>query len=276
MKKMILVSGFCIFMTDQNIVNQMPGLKKTFLLLLFFRLLAPAASAQIVNIESARMQSDTTGWLGNAGASMALTKNANEVFSAGMDAHLQYKTNKSLYLILGSYGFLKGNGEKLINNTFFHLRYNYKVTPVLRWEVFTQLQQNLISGIKYRFLFGTGPRLKILSTPHIRVYAATLLMYEEEKGNTKPTILHTDLRNSSYISFTIIPNKQVELISTTFFQPLLNQFKDFRILNQASLRVKAAKKLGIRINWNYLNDQYPAPGIPTVNYTLSTGIDYDF
>ena len=101
-------------------------------------------------------------------------------------------------------------------------------------------------------------------------------MYEEEKELVTPVILHTDFRNSSYISFTITPNDKVEITSTTFFQPLLNDLDDFRILNQASLRVKAGKKLGIRINWNYLNDSRPVAGIPSVNYSLSTGVDYNF
>ena len=67
----------------------------------------------------------------------------------------------------------------------------------------------------------------------------------------------------------------MEIVSTTFFQPLLNNWNDYRFLNQASVRLKAGKKLGININWNYLNDSYPVPGIPSVSYTLSTGIDYD-
>lgn len=234
------------------------------------------AKAQIVNIERARMQSDTTGWMGNAGASLALTKNVQQVFTTDVDAHLQYKSKKSLYLLLGSYGFLKGAGTKLIDNTFFHLRYNYKINRTLRWEAFTQLQQNIITAIKSRFLIGMGPRFKLLSTKIIKLYAASLLMYEQEKENTAPNIVHNDIRSSSYVSFTITPNKQLEIISTSFFQPLLNNWNDYRILNQASVRVKAGKKLGIRINWNYLNDSYPVNGIPSVNYTLSTGIDYDF
>lgn len=248
---------------------------RIYLLLFAAGLFVHPAYAQIVNIERARMQSDTTGWMGNVGASVAFSKNSQEVFSADADAHVQYKTNKSLYLLLASYGLLKANGQKFTDNTFFHLRYNYKFTPVLRWEVFTQLQKNVLNGIKYRFLFGTGPRFKILSTKTVRLYAASLVMYEEEKEETQPVILHTDIRNSSYLSFTISPGKQVELISTTFFQPLLSDFNDFRILNQTSLRVKAGKKLALRVNWNYLNDQRPVPGIPAVNYGLSTGFDYD-
>lgn len=106
--------------------------------------------------------------------------------------------------------------------------------------------------------------------------AASLLMYEQEKENTAANIVHNDIRSSSYISFTVTPKKQLEIISTSFFQPLLNNWNDYRILNQASVRVKAGKKLGVKINWNYLNDSNPVQGIPSVNYTLSTGIDYDF
>ena len=222
------------------------------------------------------MQSDTTGWMGNARASLALTGNVQQVFNTDLDVYLQYKSKKRLYLLLGNYGFLKGAGTKLIDNTFFHLRYNYKINRILRWEVFTQLQQNIITAIKSRYLIGTGPRFKVLATKVFKLYAASLLMYEQEKENTAANIVHNDIRSSSYISFTITPNKQLEIISTSFFQPLLNNWNDYPILNQVSVRVKAGKRSGLKINWNYLNDSYPVQGIPSINYTLSTGIDYDF
>jgi len=238
-------------------------------------LLHLAARSQIVNIESARMQSDTTGWMGNAGASFDLTKNTEQVFSANADAHVQYKSKKSLYLLLGSYGFLKAAGTSLIDNTFLHLRYNYKINTLVRWEAFTQVQKNVITGISSRFLIGTGPRFKLLSTKLIKLYAASLLMYEREDETVSNTI-QNNIRNSSYVSFTITPNKQVEIISTSFFQPLINNWNDYRILNQVSIRVKAAKKLALALKWNYLNDSKPVAGVPSVNYSLSTGINYEF
>lgn len=248
---------------------------KSLALLLICSLLHVAVKAQIVNIESARMQSDTTGWMGNASTSFDLTKNTQKVFSAEADAHVQYKSKKSLYLLLGSYGFLKAAGTNLIDNTFLHFRYNYKLNSVVRWEAFTQVQKNVITGISSRFLIGTGPRFKILSAKLIRLYAASLLMYERE-DETISDVIQNNIRNSSYISFTITPNKQVEIISTSFFQPLINNLNDYRVLNQVSVRVKAAKKLALALNWNYLNDSKPVTGIPSVNYSLSTGINYEF
>jgi len=248
---------------------------KSLALLFLYSLLQLAARSQIVNIESARMQSDTTGWMGNAGASFELTKNTQQVFSADADAHVQYKSKKSLYLLLGSYGFLKAAGTSLIDNTFLHFRYNYKINTLVRWEAFTQVQKNVITGISSRFLIGTGPRFKLLSTKLIRLYAASLLMYEREDETVSNTI-QNNIRNSSYVSFTLTPNKQVEIISTSFFQPLLNNWNDYRLLNQVSIRVKAAKKLALALKWNYLNDSKPVAGVPSVNYSLSTGINYEF
>lgn len=233
------------------------------------------STAQIVNIENARMHSDTTGWMGSTGAAVSLTKNTTQVFSADADAHLQYKTKKNLYLLLGSYGFLKGAGTKLIDNMFLHFRYNYKLTKVLRWEAFTQIQNNRVTGISSRFLLGTGPRFKLVDNKLARIYLASLIMYERE-DETTDDIIQNNVRNSSYVSFTITPNKHVELVSTTFFQPKPDDWNDFRILNEVSLRVKAAKRIDVRINWNYLNDSKPVEGVPSVNYSLSTGFDYSF
>ncbi|HMD00066.1 MAG TPA: hypothetical protein VKH37_07925, partial [Ferruginibacter sp.] len=101
-------------------------------------------NAQIVNIETARMQSDTTGWMGSAGAGFSLTKNTQQIFSVGVDAHLQYKSKKSLYLLLGSYDFLKAADTRFVDNTFLHLRYNYKLDSLVRLEVFTQIQKNVV------------------------------------------------------------------------------------------------------------------------------------
>lgn len=231
--------------------------------------------AQLINMESARMQSDTTGWKGDASASFALSKNTIQVFSANVDAHMQYKSKRSLYLIKGSYGFLKGAGQKLIDYGFLHLRYNYKIDKMIRWEVFTQLQQNVVTGIKSRYLLGSGPRFKLLERNFIKIYAGTLMMYEREKSTVNSIPIENNVRLSSYLSFTIIPNNIVELISTTYFQPLLDDWADRRVLNQAVLKIKAGKRLGIRIDWDYLNDSRPVIGKPSENYRLGMGFSYE-
>src|SRR5690606_6788889 len=101
-----------------------------------FCLLPWVSQAQIVNIESQRIQTDTIGWAGSVLGEFTLTKDVQQVFSANLGAHIQYKTEKDLYFLLGDYAFLKGNEQKYIDNTFFHFRYNHKWTPAVRGEFF--------------------------------------------------------------------------------------------------------------------------------------------
>jgi hypothetical protein len=248
----------------------------TLLVFLFFFLAAPMLHSQIVNIESARMQSDTVGWMGKAGASFSLQKNAEQITYINLGAQLQYKTEKDLWLILADYGFLKAGHSKFIANSFAHLRYNRKLSKLIRWEVFVQAQNNDVTKIDARYLAGTGPRFKICSTKVFRLYAASLFMYEYEKELTSPAVFHHDVRNSSYISFTIVPNNIVEIISTTFYQPLLKEFRDYRILNQALLKLKTGKRFEVTFLWNYLYDPFPAGDAPKTTYTFAMGVDLNF
>ncbi|HYJ65931.1 MAG TPA: DUF481 domain-containing protein, partial [Parafilimonas sp.] len=193
-------------------------------------------SAQIVNIETQRLQSDTTGWLGTLGSNFLFEKNAVEILNINLNAHVEYKTKKSLYLFLANYNLLKGSGQTLSDNLFYHLRYNYKINKWLRWEVFTQLQQNSVTGIDLRFLAGTGPRFKLSGTKTFAFYAATAAMFEYEKEVTTPPIYHRDIRSSSYVTATFEPTDNAEFVGTVFYQPLYNNFNDYRILNELSAK----------------------------------------
>ncbi len=234
-------------------------------------------AAQIVNIESARMQSDTVGWMGKFGAAASLTQNTRKTVGCDLEAHLQYKTtnDQGLWLFLANYDLLKSGNTKIISNVLTHLRYNRKINDWLRWEVFGQYQNNLITQIDLRLLFGTGPRFKLIKRKAFHLYTACLFMYEREKERTTPAVYHNDLRNSSYVSFTWQPRDNIELISTTYFQPLVKKFSDYRVLNQVVFRVKATPHFSMSVKWNYLYDRFPAGTAPQTTYSFATGVDYE-
>lgn len=234
-------------------------------------------AGQIVNIENARMQSDTVGWMGGGGLSLSLTRNTEKIFGMEAESHLQYKTSndKGLWLILGDYSFLRVGNQQFISDGFGHLRYNRKLSDWLRWEVFTQFQNNSITQIDSRFLAGTGPRFKLVKNKILRLYAASLVMYENEKEKTDPQVTHRDIRSSSYVSFTFTPKGYLEVISTTFFQPLFKKFSDYRILNQIKLKTKISNHFAFSVKWNYLHDRFPAGDAPRTTYDLAVGADFE-
>lgn len=251
-------------------------MKKTSLILLLLFIYAKASS-QIVNVESSRMQSDTVGWKGGVGAGVSLTQNTQKIFQLNLEAQLQYKTSRDrgIWMILGNLGLLKIGSDRFVSDDLVHIRYNRKINEWLRWEVFGQYQNNIVTQIDSRMLFGTGPRFKLISSPKFRLYTASLFMYENEKERTNPIIKHNDFRNSSYVSFTWLPRDNIEMISTTYFQPLLKKLSDFRILNQIAFAVKATPHFGLEVKWNYLHDRFPAGNAPRTTYSFATGLRYD-
>ena len=137
------------------------------------------------------------------------------------------------------------------------------------------IMKNNITQIDSRFLVGTGPRFKLVKTSKLHMYAASLVMFERETEKTIPAVIHNDIRSSSYFTFTWIPHKTFEIISTSFFQPLFKKFSDYRILNQLSLKSKITQHFSLSVKWNYLHDRFPAGDAPRTTYNLSTGIDFD-
>ncbi len=75
--------------------------------ILIYLCVSLSTQAQIVNIESSRIQTDTVGWAGSAGSNLSIEKNTRKIITIGLEAHLQYKTEKDLWLFLGDHNFLK-------------------------------------------------------------------------------------------------------------------------------------------------------------------------
>lgn len=235
-------------------------------------------SAQIVNIENFRVHTDTTGWAGYIKLGISASKEVNEVLNILSDAQLQYKNKNDLYLLRGNTNFSKSGGTTFSENTFIHFRYNRKFNNWVRWEAFTQWQHNKITGIKNRFLVGSGPRIKILQSKIFYLYAGLALMYEnEDEIQPDQTIKNYSLaRSSNYLSFSLQITPTFKITHTSYYQPLLDNFIDYRLFSQSSLNFDITKKFGFECAYRYLHDNYPAPGIPTNTYFIENLIRFKF
>ncbi len=249
---------------------------KNGVLSIFLLFMLLQSKAQVINIEDKRIKTDTTGWSGSGEASVYMNKNNDFVLSVLTDLHFQYKTKKSLFLLLTDIATVSVNEDQhFVNSGFQHFRYNYKITDRFVWEAFMQGQYNEPLAIDYRLLAGTGPRYKIIGTSRLRLYAAALYMYEQEK-NAGESLLQYNNRMSSYISFTIAPTDNFSVVSTTYYQPRLDDFADRRISTTFDLNAFITKRLYLKINYNLLDDSAPAEGIATTIYELTAGVGLEF
>ncbi|MEP6674018.1 MAG: DUF481 domain-containing protein [Ferruginibacter sp.] len=228
-------------------------------------------TAQVVNIESQRMHTDSVRRSGEFNFDYSHTNiNSKTLSVLNSTLSLQQKSKdlKSIWLILGSANISKAKDEDFENASFFHLRFNRKIAKPLRWEVFTQVQSNLPIGIRLRYLAGTGPRFKLISNKNFNLYLGSLYMYELEKTIDSAKHIQHFNRNSSYLSFSFaFPSINAELVSTTYYQPNFADISDFRVFTENRLELSITKKLKALTSFNYFYDSRPPLGIN--NYTTS-------
>lgn len=248
---------------------------KAFFILSLF--LSVISQAQILNIESMRKVDKDKKWSGNTNLNIQLIENKNSFVLVSNRTRLQYKKDKHLYLIISDYNFKESNSNKIVSKGIQHLRYNYKVNNTIRAEIFVQNQFDEISKIKYRRLIGIGPRFKLNNSENYKFYAGTLIMKEWESENRDPeAILHNDVRLSTYFSFSLFPKEGISIVSTTYFQPKIDEFSDLRWSNDSRVAFKIAKNLAFNVQFTITYDNYPALGIPKTQYKLTNGIIYTF
>ncbi len=234
------------------------------------------STSQILNAESLRKVTDTSGFTGTASLDFSVKRDVNEYLGFASNIHLQYKMNRHLVLVKNDLEFQRIEGNKFANSGISHLRYNYKIFPRVTWEAFAQAQYNKVSKINFRGLLGTGPRFKLSDSELYRFYVGTLVMYEQEELSDNSTPIQRDIRGSIYFSFSLYPRKNISIISTTYYQPKLKEFGDYRISSQSSLLIDMFKNFAFKTSYTFIYDEFPAVGIPNSQYNLTSGVVYSF
>lgn len=231
--------------------------------------------AQVINIENKRFLNDTNGWVGNCDFSLSVIQNTQQVLTFSNSLRIQYQKNRSRFILLNDLNFVKAGKTDFVNAGYQHFRYNYKVINALTMEAFTQTQYNPVLRLDFRYLLGAGPRVKLLKKPNARIYAAALYMYEYDDIVNDATNIY-EHRLSNYLTFTFTILKTVELTSTTFYQPNLNDFEDYRIATDNNLEIHINKYLNFKSTFNLLYDTRQPLGIPDLVYTFRNGLSIKF
>lgn len=242
-------------------------------LVIFILLHIEHCLGQIVNIEQARVRTDTFGWTGHTDLSFQTIKYDEALYNAGLKGSAQWKNAKNLWLLLGDVSYTASTKEVFNNSGLLHLRYNRKVTSRIKWEVFSQVQYNQLLALNYRLLNGSGFRFSLIHKEKARIYAGTIVMQELENVRGLANIIR-DFRLSQYISMNV--NKsQWAYSGTVYFQPRLDFFKDYRVSGQHTISTSLGNHLRLKFELSHFYDANPPEETPksTVMTTVGLGVD---
>lgn len=249
---------------------------KRIILLLFTCINFLFVDAQIVNVESLRRATDSAKWSGNFSLDVGFIKNKNEVLRINNRINIQHRSNRNTYLFVNDLNFQKLKGNDFVNRGIQHFRYNYNFSSLVTWEAFLQGQYDAISNINFRGLIGAGPRFKFENLENYKFYLGTLIMYEHENTSDELNNIHKDFRASVYVAFKLYPKENISIVSTTYYQPKLNQLSDYRLSNETSIAFKIFKDLAYKASFTFLYDRFPVFDTPKTQYELTNGLVYSF
>ncbi|GAA5222431.1 DUF481 domain-containing protein [Membranihabitans marinus] len=231
---------------------------------------------QIINVENARKTTDTTGLAGGASVMGSYFNNTNAVWNIKTATDIQWKTDKKIYYFLTDWTMLKTDQTDLQNLLYLHLRYNYKFNQRWRLESFLQYQYNKIQLINNRILSGIGPRIKLLENETSKIYFGSLLMaeWEDQDDEIDDWVYHTRLSN--YLSFTIGQSDVFSFRSTTYYQPSLHLWKNFRIHNEEKFEFYMTEILSLISTLRYSYDRFPVLDAPKFTFQMVFGLKFSF
>jgi len=245
--------------------------------LFLFLVLSIPAQAQLVNIETKRLQTDSLRFVLNADFAFNHSNNdgltVNQL-NGTLTTQLKSKDFKKTYLFLGNYRLIDADEGNLQNSWFLHTRFNYKFNQLLRFEAFLQVQYNQLLLLEQRNLVGAGLIMKWMNRENFSGYLGNSYLYEIEYSDRAGTTDYNH-RNSTYLSLSYLSkSKNFSITNTVYYQPLYRNLEDYRILEQFRLDIPLAEWFKVFMIYDYYFDSKTP--LNTKEYTSQLQIGLGF
>ena len=254
-----------------------------FLFSLFLLLLlvsAPAAHA-IVSMESVHLGKPPQGFTGAFELSIDAEYGNTEEVSASTGLKLQWSEDKNIDFVLANYVYGESSGVKNENKAFVHLRHIHQRNNRFAWEVFSQLSNDEFTSLNLRALIGGGVRLALGELTDKRAFYLGLGgFYEREQLDIDNAASNEEteetVRGNTYLVLKYQFNSHVSLVSSTYYQPAIDKFSDYRAIEDASLVSKLSDDFSLRVGLNIQHDSEPPPDVEKTDTSINIGMALNF
>ncbi len=241
----------------------------------------PVTGAAQVNVEVLRPDDLPLGRSGTVGGDLAARKGNVDYVALDVRARLYNVREGSTRLIVGSGGIGFLDTSRFASSGLIHMRTTY--TPVYRsvapeWLVQANYDRPLL--LDFRLLGGGGIRGPFHRGDWGNVGGGTTLMLEQEWLSLPDTALHPgrtlEVRWSNFVSLRVIASETTVITSTTYIQPALSDFGDFRVLESAQLATSITEELALTVSFDLRYDSDPPDGLAALDARLRTGVTYRY
>ena len=248
------------------------------LILIFSFLFDDSLNAKIINVLPFPGSKNKEGFKGKLALTFEDKAGNTDLLGGSAGFSGSYFIKEQLFLLSLAASLKKSEGNEIEKNSFSHLRYRFYFNDIFSWEVLTQLENDRFKKLKYRGLLGSGPRVekKISGNFGADFGIAALIEWEKIDAIMGERVNYRDYRLSSYFGLAYKVEKNAELRSRFFFQPLFNEFEDYKVFFQTTLSLSFNKKFSVFLTYNLIGDSNPPGDVKNWDRAFKTGLNISF
>lgn len=249
--------------------------------ILFLLLVLPAAGngQAILNVERLK-NGASSGLAGRISSTISLKAGNTEIVQIGGSLGVGFLTGNHWVRGFAGLDRLRKGSEEILDNKYFHLRYNYMLREQLRTFHFLQLQTNQNLFLKRRMLLGTGIRYRLAGGEEAGLDVGGGFMLETERldpdklgpGEASNTEV---LRMANLLAGSGPIGEGSKWTAVVYYQPALDAFEDYRLLGEAGLSVKIINSLDLTLDLTWRHDSRAPVGLKEDDLGLKTGISFE-
>lgn len=242
-------------------------------------LIVSANANAIVSMESIHTGAPKEGFSGQLELSIngSSGNTDKQEYSLGARAQWHEDTITNYLIASGSYG--ESNDVKNSDKSFIHARHMRERSSLLTLEGFAQAEQNEFARLEYRGLLGGGARLTLLPRAEKgEAYLGLGAFFSKERIDDSYADGGTESlwRANTYLVLKYQVSDNTSLLSTTYYQPALEETDDYRLTEQAAMKVKLNETLSLLISLDYRYDSLPPTGVEKDDVSYKTSLSWEF
>jgi putative salt-induced outer membrane protein YdiY len=235
----------------------------------------------IVNIEALHTGEPPPGYSGTVNVSVDGQSGNTDKLSVNAGTRLQWHGGAITNFAILRYNYGETSGAQDTNKFFSHARHIHQISDKTAYEGFVQAERNIFTRLTFRGLIGGGLRLTLAEIPEKKsLHLGAGGFFSREILVNRADLTDAGSKNTwrvnTYLNYVQQLNDSVRVLSTTYYQPAVDDFGDYRLLEDAALSVKMTDSLSLKVSLNLAHDSQPPQDVKKTDTTYSTGIEYSF
>ncbi len=250
------------------------------LALLLLGLATPSLSAQ-VDIEALRLSDPPLGRSGTLGGDVSIRTGNVDFIAVDLSARMYDVTPSETRLLIGDGGVGFIDRSRFASSGLLHYRRLYTtVSPRFNPEWYGQLNYDRAQRLTFRALAGSGLRTGFARGDWGEFGAGSGFILEYERLALPDTATHPantlEVRWTNFLTLRILATENLVVTSTTYVQPALTTFGDYRALEKFRVSAAVSETMALTVSFDLRYDSRPPSVISALDTRLRTGITYSY